>query len=112
MKEKRMLNTKSPRYFLALCAITALSTQCQKKAEPPPAPAAPAPAPALAPSGAPGAPSVALKGVCPDKIVIQTDWFATPERAAAYQLVGPNGAIDKKHGTYSGDITIIWDSEV
>jgi hypothetical protein len=43
-----------------------------------------------------------LKGVCPDKIVIQTDWYATPERAAAYQLVGPNGTIDKKKGTYSG----------
>jgi hypothetical protein len=40
--------------------------------------------------------------VCPDKIVIQTDWYATPERAVSYQLVGPGGAIDKKHGTYSG----------
>ena len=30
------------------------------------------------------APVPSLKGVCPDKIVIQTDWFATPERAAAY----------------------------
>jgi len=95
-----MVNTKSPRVFLALCAVTALGTQCQKKTEPAAAPAALAPAP----SGAPGAPSVALKGVCPDKIVIQTDWFATPERAAAYQLVGPNGAIDKKHGTYSGPL--------
>ncbi|HEY0466622.1 MAG TPA: hypothetical protein VGC79_20585 [Polyangiaceae bacterium] len=43
-----------------------------------------------------------LKGICPDKIVIQTDWFATPERAAAYQLVGPNGTVDKKKGSYSG----------
>jgi len=100
VKEERMVNTKSPRVFLALCAVTALGTQCQKKTEPAAAPAALAPAP----SGAPGAPSVALKGVCPDKIVIQTDWFATPERAAAYQLVGPNGAIDKKHGTYSGPL--------
>jgi hypothetical protein len=99
-----MAKTKGPGFFLALCAITVLCTQCQKKTEPPPAPSAPAAAPALPPSGAPGAPSVALKGVCPDKIVIQTDWFATPERAAAYQLVGPNGAIDKKHGTYSGPL--------
>ena len=36
--------------------------------------------------------------------MIQTDWFATPERAAAYQLVGPNGAIDKKQGTYAGPL--------
>jgi hypothetical protein len=37
-----------------------------------------------------------LKGICPDKIVIQTDWYAPPERAAAYQLIGANGTVDKK----------------
>jgi hypothetical protein len=47
---------------------------------------------------------VSLKGVCPDNIVIQTDWYATPERAAAYQLVGPNGTVDAKKGTYSGPL--------
>jgi hypothetical protein len=50
------------------------------------------------------APSVSLKGTCPEKIVIQTDWYATPERAVSYQLVGPRGTIDKKHGTYSGPL--------
>lgn len=48
--------------------------------------------------------STSLKGICPDNIVIQTDWFATPERAAAYQLVGPNGKIDASKGTYSGPL--------
>ncbi|MEV0545690.1 ABC transporter substrate-binding protein [Nocardia salmonicida] len=43
-----------------------------------------------------------LAGVCPSTVVIQTDWFATPERAAAYQLVGPNGTVDVKKGAYSG----------
>jgi hypothetical protein len=55
-------------------------------------------------ASAEAAPSASLKGVCPDKIVIQTDWYATPERAAAYQLVGPAGTIDKKKGTYSGPL--------
>jgi hypothetical protein len=50
-------------------------------------------------AGTAHAQSVSLKGVCPSKIVIQTDWFATPERAAAYQLVGPNGTVDAKNGT-------------
>jgi hypothetical protein len=45
-----------------------------------------------------------LVGVCPSKIVIQTDWYATPERAAAYQLVGPDGKIDADKGTYSGPL--------
>lgn len=48
--------------------------------------------------------AVSLKGVCPDNIVIQTDWFATPERAAAYQLIGPNGTVDTKKGSYSGPL--------
>ncbi|RMI29914.1 ABC transporter substrate-binding protein [Nocardia stercoris] len=46
----------------------------------------------------------ALAGVCPATVVIQTDWFATPERAAAYQLVGPNGTIDAKKGAYVGPL--------
>jgi len=58
---------------------------------------------AAAPAAA-AAPSASLKGICPDKIVIQTDWYATPERAVSYQLVGPRGVVDKKHGTYSGPL--------
>ncbi|CAN5522299.1 nitrate ABC transporter substrate-binding protein [soil metagenome] len=47
---------------------------------------------------------VSLKGVCPDTVVIQTDWFATPERAAAYQLVGPGGSVDTSKGAYTGPL--------
>ena len=45
-----------------------------------------------------------LRGICPDPIVIQTDWFPTPERAAAYQLIGPGGTIDADNGRYSGPL--------
>ncbi|MFC9894754.1 ABC transporter substrate-binding protein [Nocardia sp. NPDC127579] len=45
-----------------------------------------------------------LAGVCPDTVVIQTDWFATPERAAAYQLVGPGGTVDVAKGAYIGPL--------
>ena len=55
-------------------------------------------------SSAPAATAASLKGVCPANIVIQTDWYATPERAAAYQLVGPHGKIDASKGTYSGPL--------
>ena len=55
-------------------------------------------------STSPSASGASLKGVCPANIVIQTDWYATPERAAAYQLVGPNGTIDATKGTYSGPL--------
>ena len=36
-----------------------------------------------------------LKGVCPDTVVIQTDWFPESEYGNLYQLVGPGYTIDK-----------------
>ncbi|MEU6249325.1 ABC transporter substrate-binding protein [Glycomyces sp. NPDC047010] len=45
-----------------------------------------------------------LADICPSTIVIQTDWFATPERAAAFQLVGPDGTVDVEKGAYTGPL--------
>ncbi|SDD98504.1 hypothetical protein [Glycomyces harbinensis] len=45
-----------------------------------------------------------LADICPATIVIQTDWFATPERAAAFQLVGPDGTVDVDKGAYTGPL--------
>lgn len=45
-----------------------------------------------------------LAGVCPATVVIQTDWYATPERAAAFQLVGADGTVDVKKGAYVGPL--------
>jgi hypothetical protein len=90
--------------LVGLASALAASSCNEKKAETVEAPpSAAAPAASAVPSAAPTG-GGALKGVCPDKIVIQTDWFATPERAAAYQLIGPNGTADKKKGTYSGPL--------
>jgi hypothetical protein len=47
---------------------------------------------------------VSLKGICPDKIVLQTDWFPEPEHGAAYNLIGPGGKIDVNAGTYTGPL--------
>lgn len=41
---------------------------------------------------------------CPNPIVIQTDWFPTPERAVAYELAGPGGKIDSNKGSYTGKL--------
>lgn len=41
---------------------------------------------------------------CPNPIVIQTDWFPTPERAVAYQLAGAGGEIDADKGRYTGKL--------
>ncbi len=39
---------------------------------------------------------------CPNPIIIQTDWFPTPERAVAYELAGPDGKINADKGSYTG----------
>ena len=41
------------------------------------------------------APSVSLKGTCPEKIVIQTDWYATPDHVSTwlYEAVHISGPV-------------------
>jgi hypothetical protein len=48
--------------------------------------------------------SPSLKGICPDKIVVQTDWFPQPDQGGTFQLIGPGGKVDKKKGTYTGPL--------
>jgi hypothetical protein len=45
-----------------------------------------------------------LKGVCPDTIVFQTNWWPEPEQGVLFNLIGPNGTIDTSKNTYSGPI--------
>jgi hypothetical protein len=46
----------------------------------------------------------ALKGVCPDNIVFQTNWWPEPDHGFLYQLIGPNGTIDTNKNTYTGPL--------
>jgi hypothetical protein len=72
--------------------------------------ASPVPSLSASPSpvaGAAAAPAVAagsLKGVCPDNVVVQTNWWPEPDHGFLYQLIGPNGTIDVNKNTYSGPI--------
>ena len=47
---------------------------------------------------------VDLTGVCPDPLVIQTDWFPEPDHGYTYQLIGADGKIDATKGIYSGPL--------
>ncbi len=47
----------------------------------------------------------ALKGVCPDKVVVQTDWFPEAEHGATYQLMGPDFKTSKDTGATLGTLT-------
>jgi hypothetical protein len=48
--------------------------------------------------------STPLKGVCPDTVVGQTNWWPEPDHGGLYQLIGPNGTEDITKNTYSGPI--------
>jgi hypothetical protein len=49
-----------------------------------------------------GTSTASLKGPCPDKIVLQTDWFPESDHGFSYQLIGTGGTTDKGRGTYTG----------
>ena len=45
-----------------------------------------------------------LRGVCPDNVVIQTDWNPQAEHGFVYNLVGPNYQVDTAKGAVRGDL--------
>jgi hypothetical protein len=47
---------------------------------------------------------LALKGVCPDTLVLQTDWVPEAEHGAMYQLLGSNTNIDASKKRISGPL--------
>jgi hypothetical protein len=47
---------------------------------------------------------LALAGVCPEPVVIQTGWFPQVERAAVYRLVGPGYEVDKAKKRVTGPL--------
>ena len=51
-----------------------------------------------------GGADVDLTGICPDPLVIQTDWFPEPDHGYTYQAIGTEGTVDATTGTYSGPL--------
>ncbi|MCU1456427.1 MAG: transporter substrate-binding protein [Actinomycetia bacterium] len=45
-----------------------------------------------------------LSGVCPSKLVLQTDWFPEAEYGVYYSMIGDKGTLDAKKGTYTGPL--------
>lgn len=86
---------------LAACATTTATTTA------PPTTAAPATTQAPATTSGPAttaAPEGSLVGVCPDPLVVQTDWFVEPEHGYTYQMIGVDGTFDAVNGVYSGPL--------
>jgi hypothetical protein len=45
-----------------------------------------------------------LRGVCPETVIVQTDWFPETEYGVYYHLIGPNPTIDTKRKLVSGPL--------
>jgi hypothetical protein len=70
---------RSPRSTaLAVCLIVLLAGGCAAQSSPPPAPPV----------------TGELTGVCPNPVVVQTDWFAEAEYGAYFQLLGEPPTFD------------------
>ncbi len=50
--------------------------------------------------------SMNLSGVCPDPLVVQTDWFPEAEHGALYELVGANYFVDAENKVVRGPMTL------
>ena len=48
----------------------------------------------------------ALAGLCPDPLVIQTDWFPESEHGAMYELIGDDYTVDTDQKTVSGSMVL------
>ena len=66
--------------------------------------------PSTAPQSASGAGAAQdrldLKGVCPDPIVVQTDWFPETEYGVYYHMLGPNPKVDTKRKLVRGPLVV------
>ena len=83
-----------------LVASTALAVPATSLATIPPSTP-----PSSEPAGStPAAEPVDLSGVCPDPIVIQTDWFPESEHGAVYNLLGDDYEVDVDNKTVSGSL--------
>ena len=56
------------------------------------------------PEAAPDPMAVDLSGVCPNPLVLQTDWYPSPEHGYAYYLIGDAGTLDPQNGIYRGPL--------
>lgn len=86
--------------LLAACGSGTAETTAAPSTEPPATTAAPGTT-AVPTTAAPAT----LADVCPDPIVIQTDWFPEAEHGALYQMVGSDYVIDKDLKTVTGSLT-------
>ncbi|MGA1037237.1 MAG: hypothetical protein ACO3VQ_05430, partial [Ilumatobacteraceae bacterium] len=103
---------KSVRTLLVLAASASLIAACgggDDAAEEAPveeAAEAPAEESAEAPAEEAASDSASLADVCPETLVIQTDWHTEAEHGALYNLLGDDYTVEKDRGATVGPMTL------
>jgi hypothetical protein len=86
-----------PTRLLLIAAVLALAAAACGGTDEPQSSAPPAP---------PAAGPINLKGICPDPVIVQTNWFPQSEHGAVYQLVGSGYKIDAAHKRVTGPLMV------
>lgn len=97
---------RNPVSIMMLLAATALvAAGCGDDSGSGSSTSTPAPAASTASTATTAAASgSSLKGICPDTVVIQTDWFPESDHSEAYAIAGPDGTIDAKKKRYTAPL--------
>lgn len=90
-----MIRGRKPAALAALLAASAFTFAACGDDEEEPSAAASTPA---------AAGDVSLKGICPDTVVIQTDWMPEADHSESYALIGGTPEYDKGKKRVSGDL--------
>ena len=98
-----MIIKRSAIGLFVAASVVALPATSQATAPPSSEPSSAPPSSAPAGSATDGAP-VDLSAVCPETIVIQTDWFPESEYGAVYNLLGDDYEIDTDNKIVSGSL--------
>jgi hypothetical protein len=82
---------------IVLLAAALAATGCTGGDDTPSSPPGSAAGAGSGTAAAGGAERLNLRDVCPNPIVVQTDWFPETEYGVLYHLLGPNPKVDAKH---------------
>jgi hypothetical protein len=94
---RRFLSGRSAGLTAAVAAVALAGTACSSE---PSTPEGGQPVKTVAAVGTPNA----LKGICPEKVVIQTNWWPQAEYGAIYRLLGEKPDIDRAKKKVSGEL--------
>ncbi len=96
------MRTRRTTAALLVLSLGVVAAACGDDEESTPATDPPATTAAEEPTATTAA--VGGEAVCPENLVIQTDWYPELEHGGTYQLIGPDGTADKTTVSYSGPV--------